>query len=259
MPKLTCNGPRIAILMMNSPNIPNYAHHAALINYMYAAKHGYGFTVTRCPDPQDMGKDWAWDGSNEYLYVWSKARMIAHAMLTFDIVLYIDSDAFVWDANVTVESKVRDLMSDPQTCMVMAQDCKSTSHCYNKDKVNAGVILARKSTKTLEILERWMDPDTECPEWKYKHTREQACIDIMRTKSYSDHIRMVPVAEMNGTDGTWIRHFMATPTAARDRIISNHLRLVLNTNQLFSFTHMFIALSVCMLLGLAFALYYKSQ
>lgn len=219
----TCSSQaRIGILMMNSPNIAQYAHRTALLNYMYAARHGYGFLVTRCPDVQDMGKDWAWDGNNEYLFVWSKARMLAHALRIFDIVLFIDSDAFVWDTAVTIESKVRELMDD-DTCLVMADDCKSRSFCYNKDKVNAGVVLARRSPKTFEILDRWMNPVEECADWLYTHPREQACIDVLRQKSYPKEIRKVPVETMNGSDGTWIRHYMAAPTAQRDAVTSARL------------------------------------
>lgn len=217
---------RIGILMLNSPNIGRYAHYATLVNYMYAARHGYGFMVTRCPHPRDMDKDWAWDYKNEYLYVWSKARMLAHALQVFDIVLFLDSDAVVWDFDVTIESKVAKLMGDG-ACIVMAQDCFSSWVCEGADRVNAGVILARRSPRTSQILEHWMDPDRDCAEWKYKHTREQMCIDILRTKYYPDSIRKVPVEEMNGTDGGWIRHLMQHSGDTRERVIRERLARVL--------------------------------
>lgn len=220
---------RIGIIMLNSPNIPTYAHHAALINYMYAAKHGYGFMVMTCPDVRDMKKDWMWDGTNEYLFVWSKARMLAQALTLFDIVLFIDSDAVVWDPSITIESKVRQLMSSPKTCLVMAEDCKNSWTCYDADRVNTGVILARRSPKTSEILERWMDPDKDCADWKYKHPREQMCIDILRSKHYGEFIRKVSVQKMNGWDGTWIRHYMASSKTERQRLIGQHLEALLRT------------------------------
>jgi hypothetical protein len=225
--KLSCGkSARVGIIMLNSPNLPAYAHYATLVNYMYAAKHGYGFMVMRCPDPQDVGKDWAWDGQLEYKFVWSKGRMLAHALDLFDVVLFLDSDAVVWDDSVTVESKVGRLMG-PQTCLVMAEDCKNSSWCYNQDKVNAGVILARRSPRMAEIIDAWMDPDASCPEFKYEHPREQACIDILRKKRFGDFIRKVPVEEMNGADGTWVRHYMGTSGPHRERLIRAHLDAVL--------------------------------
>jgi hypothetical protein len=216
---------RIGILMMNSPKIAQYGHHAALLNYMYAAKHGYGFMVTRCPDVQDMKHDWAWDGKNEYLLVWSKARALEHALRVFDVVLFLDSDAVVWDTDVTIESKVAALMPDAATCLVMARDCSSTTHCWHgdADKVNAGVILARRSARTSEILRRWMRPEQECKDWLYTHPREQECINILRARYYGDAIRNVPVAEMNGNDGTWVRHYMSTSSEERGRIMADLL------------------------------------
>lgn len=223
MPSCSATGPRVGILMMNSPNIPRYAHLATLLNYMYAARHGYGFLVARCPDPQDMGKDWAWDGKNEYLFVWSKGRWLEHALRLFDVVLFLDSDAIVWDFDVRVEDKVKALMPDPDTVMVMGADCVREGSCSWTDKGNAGVVLARRGPATTDIMRRWMQPDPDCAEWKYKHTREQMCIDILRTKYFSKHIRVVPHKELNGVDGTWIRHYMAHSTAQRDGIIGEQL------------------------------------
>lgn len=226
MPNACSSKSRIGILMLNSPNIDRYAHYATLVNYMYAAKHGYGFLVTRCPDARDIGKDWAWDYNYEYLFVWSKARMLAHALRLFDIVLFIDSDAMVWDFETTIESKVAKLMG-PKTCLVMAEDCMNSTMCFNVDKVNAGVILARRSPKTFEILEHWMQPDRDCAAWKYTHPREQECVDILRKKHYKDFIRKVGVQEMNGWDGTWIRHFMTMSANYRETVIRQHLDRVL--------------------------------
>ena len=221
-----CGGTRVGILMMNSPNIPKYAHYATLINSMYAARHGYGFMVMRCPDRQDMDKDWAYDPDNEYVFVWSKARMLAKALESFDIVLYIDSDAHVWDPSITVESRVEKLMPNPATCIVMAQDCQKTNACWSSG-MNAGVILARRTENVTRILDHWMRPDDDCAEWKYKHTREQACINILHTKYYSDFIRNVPVQEMNGSDGRWIRHYMARSAQDRQRIMQRVLERTL--------------------------------
>lgn len=43
------NDLRICIIMLSSPNIPNYAHFAAINNYLYATKHHYDFIVERQP------------------------------------------------------------------------------------------------------------------------------------------------------------------------------------------------------------------
>ena len=58
-PGVTQSKLRIAILMLNSPNIPNYAHFATMNNYMYAAKHGDDFIVERLQ--QNVEESWSWE------------------------------------------------------------------------------------------------------------------------------------------------------------------------------------------------------
>ena len=66
----------ICILILNSPNILEYAHTATIINKLYANKYNYDFIVERCPLKEDLNKDYMWDGENEYKFVWSKPSLI---------------------------------------------------------------------------------------------------------------------------------------------------------------------------------------
>lgn len=254
-----CTGKRIGILMMSSPNIAAYAHQAALVNYMYASKHGYGFLVVRCPDATEMDADWAYDPHNEYVFVWSKARMLAHALRLFDVVLFIDSDAYVWDQSITVERKVEELMGPEGNgvCFAFAEDCYETGRCSGGGggpggSINAGVVLVRRSPMTSRILEHWNDPSRDCEEWKYTHPREQKCMDILRASYYSEHIRRVPVKEMNGLDGTWIKHLMATSDDDREihlrDQVARHIRSIPNSACYTTWDVVGIAL-VCVALG----------
>mgnify|MGYP000176724305 CR=1 FL=1 len=73
--KLQKNGiTRIAIIMLNSPNISSYAHFASLNNYLYTINKGYDFIVERLP--LDIKNDWTYDPNNEYVWVWYKAELI---------------------------------------------------------------------------------------------------------------------------------------------------------------------------------------
>lgn len=219
--------PRIGILMLNSPNIPRYAHLAAMINYAYAARHGYGFMVARCPDRRDAGKPWAWNPAQEYTLVWSKPRMLAAALRQWDVVMFVDSDAAVWDFDVKIEDRAAELFADSRACIVMAQDCGDASVCGKPDKLNAGVILARRTPEVHAVLEHWGDPDRDCAKWKYAFPYEQECANILRAKHYGDFIRKVDVEKLNGADGRWVRHFMATSAAVRTAEMRRRLREVL--------------------------------
>jgi hypothetical protein len=200
---------------------------AAMINYAYAARHGYGFMVARCPDRRDAVKPWAWSPADEFRLVWSKPRMLAAALRVWDVVLFLDSDAAVWDFDVRIEDRVAELMPDPRVCLAMAQDCRTASVCYKADELNAGVVLARRTPHVHRILQHWGAPERDCAKWAHAHPYEQACVNVLRKKHYGDFIRKVDVEKLNGADGRWIRHFMATSAEHRARMMRRRLADVL--------------------------------
>lgn len=95
---------RIAIVMLNSPNIPDYAHYSTMTNYMYASQHGYDFIVERTP--LDTENKWAWDPLHEYTLVWYKADFLKKHLKNYHYILYIDSDAHFLDFNFTIENEL---------------------------------------------------------------------------------------------------------------------------------------------------------
>lgn len=209
---MSCNKNQVCVLMMNSPSIPEYGNFAAMVNYMYAAKHGYSFIVQKCPRTEDLGKEWMWDENNQYVFVWSKPVMFARYLEHFEYVFYIDSDAVFWDFEKPIEDMIKKFEEDPELCMVMAEDCSSSQKCYDKENVNAGVMLLKRSPTTSALLKEWIDAaeTAECADWKTVHPREQQCLNILRQNRYSKQILKLPTSEMNGNDGKWVRHYMAT-------------------------------------------------
>lgn len=217
----SCKGLNICILMLNSPNIAEYAHLASMVNYIYASKHGYNFFVHRCPRPNDLSKDWMWDmknEKNEYLLVWSKPTIVRQYLKYFDYVMFIDSDAVFIDHNKTIEDFINQYMT-PDVHVLWSEDCLDKNYCYDKNTGNAGVMLFRNSQKTMEILDAWYSAPENglCKEWKYNHPREQKCLNIL-TKVYPSEIRLLNYNAMNGKDGDWVRHYMGTP---RDERVNN--------------------------------------
>lgn len=221
----SCKAESICILMLNSPNIPLYAHKATMINYMYAARHGYNFVVERCPRPEDINKPWMWDEKRkyEYLLVWSKPTLIRKHMPFYDYILFIDSDAIVIDHNKTVESFIKQHMTDA-TCIIAAQDCKKTDDCWVAKNLNTGVMLFKNSTTTLTLLDAWFEATNNvCKHTLYTHPREQECLNILKKQKYNDLIKILPISVMGGYDGTWIQHYAGMPNPEREKIITGHL------------------------------------
>jgi hypothetical protein len=217
-----CNKHPIAILMMNSPNIPEYARYTTEINYIYATRYGYSFLVQRCPRTEDMDKDWYFDGNNEYLFVWSKAAIVRQFLPFYEYLLFIDSDAIFFNQEKSIEEFIKEHVG-PETCIVAAQDCKEKQYCFHQENLNAGVMLFRNRPETMTILNDWVHQENhECKDWKYKHPREQQCMNIIR-KKYGNQIHIIPVEEMNGSDGKWIRHYMAESAQTRKDVFKKYL------------------------------------
>lgn len=219
---MSCSQKRISVLMINSPGIPDYGHISTYINYKYCAGHGYSFVVERCPRKEDLKKDWMWDEDNQYLIVWSKPVLVKKHLKDCDYLFFIDSDAIFADHAKTIEMMIeRHVKKD--TCLVIGEDCLRKDYCYNKQNLNAGSMLFVNNPKTIELLDYWMSAaNKECSEWKYRHTREQMCLQIIYDQRYKKNIKIIPYDEINGMDGKWIKHYMDTSKEERLQHIKKH-------------------------------------
>jgi hypothetical protein len=221
---MSCATKRIAVLMVNTPGIHKYGHIATYINYKYCSMHGYAFIVERCPRKEDMKKDWMWNNDNEYLIVWSKPALLRRHLSNYDYILIIDSDALFLNQEKRIEDIIHKYIDNSkETCIIAGEDCQTKDNCYSKDALNAGVMLFANKPKTLTIIDHWMKAaENECVDWKYQHTREQMCLQILKDQKYNDNIKIIPHDEINGADGNWIRHYMATSNEDRIAIFNKH-------------------------------------
>jgi hypothetical protein len=215
--------------MVNSPNIPLYAHKSAINNYLYCVKYGYAFIVERCPDINDLNKDYMWDPSNEYLLVWSKPILVKRHLYNYEYLLIIDSDAIFIDFEKSLDYLINTYFTNDDICIIAGGDCFNSSTCWGaKDDLNAGVMLFKNIPKTFEILNNWYEAaNNECIDWKYQHPREQQCLNILKSK-YNNNIKVIPHYEMNGVDGIYIRHYLNNNVhSANDRnnYIDNYLQI----------------------------------
>lgn len=223
---MSCRKLNIGILMLNSPNIGKYAHMASTINKIYADKHGYNFIIHRCPLKKDLNKDWKWDDKDEYKLVWSKPTIIKQYLPCFDYLLFIDSDAVLIDHEKTIENVIEEHF-DKKTCFIWAENCQDAHYCWNKSYGNTGVMLFKNSKTTMQILNTWItSANNTCKEWKYKHPREQQCLNILLYEKgkFKENVKLVSHDILNGRDGKWIRHFVGMSDVSRDREIKKILR-----------------------------------
>lgn len=218
---MSCHTKRIAVLMINTPKNHSYGHLASHINYKYCSKHHYTFLMETCPRKEDMKKDWMWDDNNQYVIVWSKITLIKRHLPHYDYLFYIDSDAVFTNQENTIENFVQKHVQNKDTCIIAGEDCLKRDHCWAKNGLNAGTLLFVNRPQTFKILDHWFSAmDKECADWKYVHTREQMCLQILLDKYYKKHIKIIPYDEMNGLDGKWIQHYMQMTNEERIKYMS---------------------------------------
>ena len=193
----------ICILVLNSPNIAEYAHTATIINKLYANKYNYDFIVERCPLKEDLNKDYMCDSADEYKFVWSKPSLIKKHLKNYDYLFYIDSDAIFVNHEQSIDSFIDENFTN-ETCLLFGTDCITKNSCFyilknDLNNLNAGVIIVKNTDKTFEILDRWIEaPNTICRPFKYFHPREQGCINII--KYFYNEIKIVNHYKLNGID-----------------------------------------------------------
>ena len=220
---LTCDKNQICVLMVNSPNIPLYAHKAAINNYLYCIKYGHAFIIERCPDMKDLDKDYMWNKNDEYLLVWSKSVLVNRHLHNYKYLFIIDSDAIFIDFEKSIEYLINKYFTNDDICILASNDCYSKDLCWVSHNLNAGVMLFKNTPKTFEILNKWYNgTENECIEWKYRHPREQECINIIR-QNYQNNILIIPYYEMNSIDGIFVKHYMLHSSEDRNSYISSYL------------------------------------
>ena len=219
----------ICILILNSPNIGEYAHTATIINKLYANKYNYDFIVERCPLKEDLNKDYMWDGENEYMFVWSKPSLIKKHLKNYDYLFFIDSDAIFVDHEKTIDSFI-DKNFTNNTCLLLGTDCITKNSCsinYLRNffnVLNAGVIIVKNTDKTFEILDRWIQAPKNglCQVFQHNYQREQGCLNVI--KFFYNEIKIVDFYKLNGIDGSWIKHYMGITYKTRCKILNLYLQ-----------------------------------
>ena len=214
--------------MLNTPGIHLYGHLSAYINYKYCSQHGYTFIVERCPQKEDIKKDWMWDETNQFLIVWSKPALVRRHLPNYDYLLILDSDALFLDHDKKIENLIEKYMNkihQTDVCILAGQDCMHSTWCWSKTQLNAGVIFFKNNPQTLTILDHWINSTKdECKKWKYEHSREQMCLQVLKEKHYKKNIKIIPYYEINGVDGHWIRHYMAVTSDERFKLMNQHFQ-----------------------------------
>jgi len=187
---------------VNFSSIPFYAN-SVLANVLYAQRYGYQYERLEAIVPQDV----------QYRHItWWKMPAIRKALEKYEIVLFLDSDALIYDQTYSIHDlMVRWGMHDKISL------CASTDYWVNWH-INTGVMMFRRSDMAFEILDTLIacpeDPKSGCATYRDKPYHEQTALNQqLRPKHpyWREHMALAPCQESLGgphayCKGTIIRH-----------------------------------------------------
>ena len=206
------------VLMYCTPNLSNsWGKYTMDINRLYAQKNNYDFVVVS--EPYD----------NTVTHAWQKIPAMIHLLEKYSFVMYIDTDAIFYNHDTTIESILDKYPKD----MIVCSDESNSGGLY---KVNGGTVIARKSTSTMELLQKWWDLRHTYKEFAYE---QWALSDIYQNKidsiKGSEYISVAPEHEFNSNYSdvlhysknieqipahTFVIHLMSMDDTTRDRVFS---------------------------------------
>ena len=208
---------RGVILMYCTDDIINdWGRYSIGINKKYAEKHGYDFVLVNKPYDKNV------------THAWQKIPAMLELLKKYEFVMYIDTDAIFYKHDIKIEKLLKKYSGDILVC----SDEKNSDGKY---LVNGGVVIAKSSKKTLDILNFWWGLRYKYKEFAFE---QWALSDIVK-KEYDQYIdssviSVAPETEFNSIyselmdhinkltlPDTYILHFMATSDDFRRDILSN--------------------------------------
>jgi hypothetical protein len=234
--------PRIAIVMLNSVNIPKYAHLATINNYIYSAKNGYDFIIEK--QPLNIKDKWSWDEKNEYVLVWYKPEFVKRHLKNYHYILFVDSDAYFINNNFKIEDTLIPLLKD-QTCILFQEDVWRSDFPESANvrigEICSGLMFIKNCEESFRVLETWINSpyiDPKCEKYVYEHAREQDAIITLRNyyPKFKEYINVVSakLAIFGQYDSKWIIHLGGINKEIRTNMITNalktQLQILLNDN-----------------------------
>ena len=217
--------PKVLIYTVSYGNPPpEYVSLACTINKRYADAHGYEF------------QEFVLDKDFPRHPAWGRVWYLKEKLEGYDYMLYIDGDAFFVNQAVSLEKYIT-YMDDSPVCGLFARDQMLDHKVFHSDKPNAGVFLFSRKNNGKKISDLWWDVpnDASYEGTLYDSNRYLSHKDTLQHHPYeqlalwflwerhSRSFRFVKnYKELNGLDGTFVRHLIKVPDPDRLRIMKGY-------------------------------------
>ena len=131
-----------------------------------------------------------WDDNDQVRANWAKPDIILQHLERYHYVLMLDSDAYVMDASLTIESLVNVYMKNysvivPNNCLAGMEGNFQSWRCWSKG-LNIGAMLVKRSNESMEMMQQWANAvSNECqhlifPQWSKRWmANDQHCLDLL--------------------------------------------------------------------------------
>jgi hypothetical protein len=201
---------RLAIVTLRFGDLP-YFQYSSAINKAYCQRHAYEFLVfTPHLAPEDRSIHWM------------KIKAVLEALPHYDLVLWMDADAWVHDHARRLEDQLN-LVRHAQngTEIVIGTDRLNQEIGWSDGRANTGVFLVRNTALARQILEEWWDVPSYDPETARTWPVDQAAFNrhILPKWSSTGRVVLVDYRHLNGMDGEFIRHPMGQALSYRTHLL----------------------------------------
>jgi len=201
---------------LGDEELPGYLQWTDKINKHYCACHGYDWIV------RDVGL-------HTRPHPWSRVYHALKLAREFEgpgLLMFIDGDAFVRDQSKMVEQLAEKYLVGGAV-FVAAPDIRDAKIAYHPELPNAGVFIL-KLPDALEFLEDWWrSPDMkssliydsgrylDASDSLHHHPFEQLALWHLYESAPDKVALTADYKELNGADGDYVTHMMATRPSAR--------------------------------------------
>lgn len=222
------------------------ATHAQAINLFYARRHSYDFISLACPT--SISDPYMWDDNDQVRANWAKPEIILQHLERYHYVLMLDSDAYVIDPSVTIESLVEVYMKNysvivPNNCLAGTEGDFQSWRCWSKG-LNIGAMIVKRSNESMNMMLQWAKPEEskEChhlrfPQWKSRWmANDQHCLDLLYQGRplFAAHIHVLKHLDtyhfIGGSKTAFIKHWFGGNNEGFGDNIRHDLAIVIDKN-----------------------------
>jgi predicted O-methyltransferase YrrM len=191
-------GGKIAVVSLYTDEIADFAHYSEKNIRQYCKKHNYTFYVYRDKIEKNSSPNW------------SKAGSILNHISDHEYIVWIDSDALIFDKNKKFETIIGKCAKNKY--IIACEDIGKNS------MLNSGVLIFKSDSYTENLIKKWRDFDgNKSSLYASGGDQEILCRILKASDGFGFNRKVFPMSEFNTDprmidDETFIVHFMAYPS-----------------------------------------------